>query len=157
MGQWLHSSTFSWPQNLLEVSGQLYAPAALPPGKSPRYPLNTRLGAPQSRSGRRGDDKIYDPSWTRSPTLFVVQPVASRYTDCAIPAPQFILDLYKWCDSMHLKGTTVQFQYMGQWFPDHIMTEMLSSEFVDMGQSVSSLIKLSLQISLPSELAYSAC
>jgi hypothetical protein len=27
---------------------------ALPPGKDPRYPLDRRLGGPQSRSGRRG-------------------------------------------------------------------------------------------------------
>jgi hypothetical protein len=27
---------------------------ALPWGKDPRYPLNRRLGGPQSRSGRRG-------------------------------------------------------------------------------------------------------
>jgi hypothetical protein len=34
----------------MEVSGQLHAPAALPPGKSPWYPLDRRLGGPQSRS-----------------------------------------------------------------------------------------------------------
>jgi hypothetical protein len=28
----------------MEVSGQLHASAALPPGKSPRYPLDRRLG-----------------------------------------------------------------------------------------------------------------
>jgi hypothetical protein len=39
----------------LEVSGQLHAPAALPPGKSPRYPFYRRLGGPQSRSGRYGE------------------------------------------------------------------------------------------------------
>jgi hypothetical protein len=36
------------------VSGQLHAPAALPPGKSSRYPLYRRLGGPQSQSGRHG-------------------------------------------------------------------------------------------------------
>jgi hypothetical protein len=30
------------------VSGQLHAPTALPRGKSPRYPLDRRLGGPQS-------------------------------------------------------------------------------------------------------------
>jgi hypothetical protein len=35
----------------MEVSGQLQAPAALPQGKSPWYPLDRRLGGPQSRSG----------------------------------------------------------------------------------------------------------
>jgi hypothetical protein len=39
------------------VSGQLHAPAALPPGKSSRYPLYRRLGGPQSRSGRHGEVK----------------------------------------------------------------------------------------------------
>jgi hypothetical protein len=37
------------------LSGQRHAPAALyPRERSRRYPLNRRLGGPQSRSGRRG-------------------------------------------------------------------------------------------------------
>jgi len=32
------------------MSGQLHAPAALSPGKESLYPLNRRLGGPQSRS-----------------------------------------------------------------------------------------------------------
>jgi hypothetical protein len=51
-----------------------------PRGKSSRYPLSRKLGGPQSRSRRRGEEKILhsnsDPS--------VVQPVASRYTDYAV-------------------------------------------------------------------------
>jgi hypothetical protein len=39
-----------------------------PRGKSPPYPLDRRLGGPQSRSGRRGEDKIIDPTGTRTPT-----------------------------------------------------------------------------------------
>jgi hypothetical protein len=40
------------------VNGQRHAPAALyPRGKKPRYPLDRRLGGPQSRSGRRGQKK----------------------------------------------------------------------------------------------------
>jgi hypothetical protein len=35
----------------MEVSGQLHAPAALLPGKGPRYPLDRRLGGLQNRSG----------------------------------------------------------------------------------------------------------
>jgi hypothetical protein len=39
----------------LGASGQHHAPAALyPRGKDPRYPLERRLGGPQSRSGHRG-------------------------------------------------------------------------------------------------------
>jgi hypothetical protein len=51
------------------VSGQLHALAALPSGgKCPRYPLDSRLGGPQSRSGRCGEEKILDPTGTRTPT-----------------------------------------------------------------------------------------
>ena len=65
------------------VGGHRHAPAALLPGKT-RYPLYRRLGGPQGRSGRVR--KIlplagFDPR--------TVQPVASRYTDWAIPAPLF--------------------------------------------------------------------
>jgi hypothetical protein len=41
----------------MDGSGQLHAPAALTPGKSPRYPLDRRLGGPRSRSGRYGEEK----------------------------------------------------------------------------------------------------
>jgi hypothetical protein len=36
----------------MEVSGQLH-----PQGKSPRYPLDRRLGEPQSRFGRGGEEQ----------------------------------------------------------------------------------------------------
>ena len=62
------------------VGGQHHAPAALPPGKT-RYPLYRSLGRPQGRSGRLR--KISPPPGFDPRT---VQPVASRYTDCAIPA-----------------------------------------------------------------------
>jgi hypothetical protein len=41
----------------MEVSGQLHVPATLFREKSPQYPLNMRLGGPQSRSGRGGEEK----------------------------------------------------------------------------------------------------
>jgi hypothetical protein len=55
------------------------------PGKETRYPLYRRLGGPQGRTGRVR--KIsprpgFDPR--------TVQPVSSRYTDYAIPAPDII-------------------------------------------------------------------
>jgi hypothetical protein len=46
-------------------------------GKSPRYPLDRRLGGPQSRSERHREVKIL------APDPSVVQPVASHYTDLA--------------------------------------------------------------------------
>jgi hypothetical protein len=64
----------------MEVGGQRHVPAVLPPRKT-RYPLYSRRGGPQGRSG--GARKIsplpgFDPR--------TVQPVASRYTDWANPA-----------------------------------------------------------------------
>jgi hypothetical protein len=41
----------------MEVSGHLHAQAALPQGKWPWYPLDRRLGGPQSRSGRGSEEK----------------------------------------------------------------------------------------------------
>jgi hypothetical protein len=61
------------------VCGQRHASAALPPGKI-QYPLYRRLGGPQNRSGRVR--KISPPPGFDPRT---VQPVASCYTDWAIP------------------------------------------------------------------------
>jgi hypothetical protein len=69
-------------QHLLEVSGQLHAPAALPPGKEPRYPLDGTLGGPQSRSGR-GENSC--PYWDSNSDPSVIQPIASPYSDYASP------------------------------------------------------------------------
>jgi hypothetical protein len=41
----------------MQVSGQLQTPGALPPGKKIRYPLDRRLGGPQSQSGRGVEEK----------------------------------------------------------------------------------------------------
>ena len=62
------------------MGGQHHAPAALPLGKT-RYPLYRRLGETQGPSGRvRKISPLtgFDPR--------TAQPVASRYTDWAIPA-----------------------------------------------------------------------
>jgi hypothetical protein len=64
----------------MEVGGQRHAPAALPLRKT-RYPLYTRLSGPQASLDRCGKSRPppgFDPR--------IVQPVASRYTDYAIPA-----------------------------------------------------------------------
>ena len=62
------------------VGGQSHAPAALSPEKN-RYSLYRRVDGPQGRSGR-----VWNIS---SPPEFdprTIQPIASGYTDCAIPA-----------------------------------------------------------------------
>jgi hypothetical protein len=62
------------------MSGQFHVPAALPPGKSPPYPLHEKLGEPQSRSGPFGEETILHPTETRTLNPSVIQPVACRYT-----------------------------------------------------------------------------
>jgi hypothetical protein len=57
----------------MEVSGQLYAPAAFRQGKSPWYTFDRRLGEPQSRSGRGGEEKNSQPH-----RKSIVQLVAQR-------------------------------------------------------------------------------
>jgi len=60
------------------VGGQRHDPAALPQGKT-RYPLCRRLGESQGRSGWAR--KVSSPPGS---DLRSVQPVAGRYTACAI-------------------------------------------------------------------------
>jgi hypothetical protein len=62
----MYRSIFSWPRHgtswrwmISFTSLPLY-----PRGNSPRYLLDRRLGGPQSRSGRRGEKKILDPTGT---------------------------------------------------------------------------------------------
>jgi hypothetical protein len=51
----------------MEVSGQLQAPAALPPEKEPRYPLDKRLGWPQSLYESYGEEKNLASAGNRTP------------------------------------------------------------------------------------------
>jgi hypothetical protein len=53
--QFKHRDNFTL--HLMEASGQLHAPAALPPGKSLRYPLDRSLGGPQGWYERSGEVK----------------------------------------------------------------------------------------------------
>jgi hypothetical protein len=76
--EWRFSSTHSLTSALDGFSGQLHAPAALPTGKSSWYPLDRRLGGPQSRSGRGGEEKNSQPLPGLEPPI--IQPVAQRYT-----------------------------------------------------------------------------
>jgi hypothetical protein len=71
----------------MKVSGQLHALAALPRENNLQYPLDRRLGEPQSRS-RRCREKIILTARNRTPT---VEPV-SRHTDWDIPPVNIYLD-----------------------------------------------------------------
>jgi hypothetical protein len=73
--EYKYSSTLSLTLALDGVSGQRYAPAALPPGKT-RYALYRRLAGHQGRSGRVRKISLLPGFDSRT-----VQPVADRYTD----------------------------------------------------------------------------
>jgi len=100
----LYSSSLSLTSALEGVGGQRHATAALPPGKT-RHPLYRKLGGHQGRSGRVR--KISPPSgfdpWT-------VQPVASRYTDYAVPADHISLCEYIESSSIIGLDTLLVFQ-----------------------------------------------
>jgi hypothetical protein len=94
MGECVYSYTFSWPVHLLEVCGQLHAPAALPPGKKPLYPLDRTGWTPEPvwKNQRREN------SWPYRDLNFnplVIPPVATHYTDYAILVPIFAVLLPK--------------------------------------------------------------
>jgi len=80
-GEQMYSCTLSLTSALDGVGGQGHATAALPPGKT-RYPLHRRLGGHQGRSGRCEKSRPPAPGFDPH----TVQPIASRYTDWAIPA-----------------------------------------------------------------------
>ena len=71
------------------VGGRCHDPAALHPGKRPRYALYTRLSGPQSRSTRGGKISTpprFDPRTVRS--------VKSRYIDYAMTDLNYCVILY---------------------------------------------------------------
>jgi hypothetical protein len=89
----------------MSVGGQRHALATLPPGKT-RYPLYMWLGGPQSRSGRVR--KISPQPGFDNRT---VQPVSSRYTEYAMPAPTYLcaeeyLHLYNKATNMFHRDET---------------------------------------------------
>jgi hypothetical protein len=97
MWEWMYRSTFldlgtTWRWVVNFTPRPLY-----PRGKSPRYPLDRRLGGTQSRSGRFGEQNILWPCQDSNSDPSIVQPVAGSYTDWAIPAPLCITTMREYC------------------------------------------------------------
>jgi hypothetical protein len=63
----------------MEVSGQLHAPAASPRGKSHQYPLERKVGEPQSGSEWCGEKSWPYRDSNSNPSA--IQPETSRCTD----------------------------------------------------------------------------
>jgi hypothetical protein len=72
-----------------------------PRGKIPQCPLDRRLGGPQSRSGRRGEEKMLDPIGTRTPT-----PRSSSQKPVAIPTALSRLFCFQVCVLFRIFLTT---------------------------------------------------
>jgi hypothetical protein len=89
--KWKHSSMHFWTRHYMEMSGQLHAPAALPQGKSPWYPLDRRLGGPLRPSGHGGEEKNSQPLSGLEPPI--IQPVAQSYT-LSYPGSIYIYIIY---------------------------------------------------------------
>jgi hypothetical protein len=65
-GEWIHIFLTS---ELAGAEWSVSRPGRFTPGEgSPRYPLDRRLGEPQSRSGRSEEEKILNTTGTRTPT-----------------------------------------------------------------------------------------
>ena len=84
----------------MEASGQLLVPAALPPGNKPRYPLNRRLGGPDSRYGRFGEGNNLFPLPGFEPRT--VQPIA--YLLYSLSCRGCLLNIYITFQSPSLLG-----------------------------------------------------
>jgi hypothetical protein len=63
------------------MRGEVQAPAALPQGNRPQYPLDRGLSGPETRSGLCGKETNLTSAGFRTPG---VQPVVRRYTDYTI-------------------------------------------------------------------------
>jgi hypothetical protein len=81
----------------MEVSGQLYAPATLPPGKQPRVPIGyDARGGSHCRSRRCGEQKTLDPAGTRTRTPEIFSGQANLATrKCDFPQNNFRDDTNK--------------------------------------------------------------
>jgi hypothetical protein len=61
-----------------------------PLGKSPRYPLDRRLGRFQNRSGQRGEEKKFCTYRDSNSDPSVFQPIVSRYPVCAAHSTSYL-------------------------------------------------------------------
>jgi hypothetical protein len=90
MREWRYSSTILDLGSRCRWAVSFLSWSALTLGKSPSYPLDMRMGGPQSRSGRYGGEKNLVPAWNRNPT---VQPVAISTVLFELPNIYFLIGI----------------------------------------------------------------
>jgi hypothetical protein len=88
------------------MSGQIHAPAALPPREKRQCQLYRRLGGLQIRSLLSIEQKVVYPVGHRPLDR---QPAGSRYTDLAIPVPSPKIRFYLKVNRMMVKLKNQQF------------------------------------------------
>jgi hypothetical protein len=82
----MYRSTFFLTSALVGGKWSASRPGRFTPGE--RTPSTNWIGGQVGPRASLDDvEKILDPYWDSNSDPSVVQPVASRYTDCAIPAP----------------------------------------------------------------------
>jgi hypothetical protein len=135
-GEQRHSSTLSLTSALDVVGDQRHAPAALPSGKT-HYSLCRRLGGSQDRTGwvrKISPPPGFDP-WT-------IQPVASRYTDWAIPAHQDKFNTIKKCYTHHTGFTSEHYVYINAFcIETFIIVQVCGSSFSRSHEATSDICK----------------
>jgi hypothetical protein len=89
VGEWRYNPTHSLTSAADRGEGSSSRPGRFTPRREPRYPLNRRLGGPQSRSGNLGEEKNLFPVLGIEPRFLIVHFVA-KWTKFTIPnAPRF--------------------------------------------------------------------
>jgi hypothetical protein len=114
MGEWRYSATCSLTLALDGGECSASCPQPLyPQGKSPWYPLDRRLGGPQSQSGCGGEEKNSQPL----PGLksLIIQPIAQHYTT------ELSQILTAWKDHWNQVNVSIQWPSPAEWYhPSHM-------------------------------------
>jgi len=74
----------------MEVSDLIHAPANLPMGEEPQYPVNRRLHDAQSWSKCFGEDYISCSCWESNPMFLVVQPIVQSLCQLRRPGSEVL-------------------------------------------------------------------
>jgi hypothetical protein len=110
----------------MEMSGQLHAPVALPPGKEPLVPYGLRgWVGPRAILDAAMKRNIPSPRLESNPWTLIVQPVASRYSDWAYPA--LCMREYMW--NLKFSVTECSGDFSGNSCANNVLKSAVSETF----------------------------